>query len=244
MHTLWAIDLGNSRLKLGRFRAGNLVEVHTYARARKSEALAWLRLQEAHDYALLATGNGEARWRSKLAKVAPVWSYEWPAACPLQVAYDTPATLGVDRLAAAVAAQAIYPKSELLIVDVGTCITYERVGEDATYLGGNISPGLQLRRRAMHDFTGKLPLVPLVWPETLEWGTSTLSALQLGVLQGAVREVAAYVASFRQNHPSGQVLLCGGDVPFLRPHLPSGLNYRPHLVLEGLAKLHSYANNS
>jgi len=237
----WVVDLGNTRIKLGRFCDGSLLEVHAYIRERAGEALEWLLTQPSSGYALLATGLGESKWIAQLSSIAKVWQPTAGAAGLLKVAYETPQTLGIDRLAAAAGAAAIYPASPLLVIDAGTCITYERVDASGTYLGGNISPGLRLRLRAMHEFTGKLPLVP-IRADVAEWGSNTRQALQLGALRGAALEVAGAISAFRQNDPKGYVLLCGGDVPFLRPLLPSGLDYRPHLVFEGMAQLYAHAH--
>ena len=239
---LWVLDLGNTRLKLARVRGTSVVEVHVYPRTRRAEALAFLRTQAAVGYALLSTGGDAAWWAEPLAGTAPVWEYRPGSPCPLAVNYATLETLGVDRLAAAVGAQALWPRTELLVVDAGTCITCEYVGAAGVYLGGSIAPGLRMRLRAMHAFTGKLPEVAPVWPDSLDVGVDTASAMRAGALGGAARELAARVSAFRQNHPRGRVVVTGGDGPFLRPHLPTGLTYRPALVLEGLAHLHAYAH--
>lgn len=238
----WVLDLGNTRLKLGRVVNGKFREEHVWLRTEEKECLAWLLTQESDAYALLATGKGEEIWKKALSKKAPVWSYSPGMPLPFEVAYETPETLGVDRLAAVAAAHALYPRTACLVIDAGTCITYEYLTAEGTYLGGDISPGLRMRLRAMHEFTGKLPLVPKVLPKG-EIGKSTATALQNGALRGALHELNGVILAFRQNQIHGKVLLCGGDMPFLRPHLPDGLFFRPSLVLEGLAQLHTYALN-
>lgn len=239
----WVIDLGNTRVKLGRFRGGDLLEAHTRSRTELDETFAWLMTESAEAYVWLNTGEEPGDWRARLSRRAPLWQYTPGAPCPLTVRYATPETLGVDRLAAAVGAHAIFPATELLVIDAGTCITYEYVSVGGAYLGGNIAPGLRMRLRAMHAFTGKLPLVEQVLPQG-DIGDSTASALQNGALRGAAKEVSGWVSAFRQNHPRGRVVVCGGDDALLRPLLPSGLTYRPNLVLEGLAQLHAYAHDS
>ncbi len=239
----WVLDLGNTRLKLGRFVAGQLREEHIWLRKEDTASLKWLLTQASDGYVILATGKGEEIWKKALIDKASVWSYSPGTPTPFSIDYETPETLGVDRLAAVAAAHALYPRTACLIIDAGTCITYEYLTAEGTYLGGSISPGLRMRLRAMHEFTGKLPLVPKVLPKG-EIGTSTAKALQNGALRGALHEISGLVSAFRQNQSHGKVLVCGGDMPFLRPHLPDGLVYRPSLVLEGLAKLHTYALSS
>jgi len=239
----WAIDLGNSRVKLGRFSATTLLEYHVWDNASHAECLQWLLSQESASYALLSTAADRATWYAAIKTRAPVYVYEHGMPLPIRLAYATPETLGHDRLAAAVAAHAMYPMCACLVIDAGTCITYEWVSSAGVYLGGNISPGLHMRLRAMHEFTGKLPLVQAILPSEMI-GNTTASAIQNGALRGAASEISQVILAFRQNHSEGQILLCGGDAPFLRPLLPGGLIYRPSLVVEGLANLQAYAQSS
>ena len=124
---LWVVDLGNTRLKFGRFAGSRLTEVSTYARERAGEALRWLVGQRGDGYAVLSTGTSgeEGEWRDRLRARAPVWGYTPGDRTSVEVAYATPLTLGTDRLAAAAGARALYPGRAALVVDVGTCITYE-----------------------------------------------------------------------------------------------------------------------
>ena len=239
----WAIDLGNTRIKLGAFVAGRLREVHTWRNAEEEACLEWLLTQESAGYALLSTAAARAHWRERLAERAEVYVYAPGQPYPLRIAYATPETLGHDRLAAAAGAYAMYEACDCLVIDAGTCITTEYVGADGVYRGGNISPGVAMRLRAMHAFTGKLPLVAVATPPT-HVGTSTAEALQNGALRGAAGELSAAIVAFRQNAGGGRVVLCGGDAPFLRPLLSSGLTYRPTLVLEGLANMQAYAQST
>lgn len=120
---------------------------------------------------------------------------------PIKVRYKTPETLGRDRLAAAVGANYLQPGKDLLVIDAGTAITYELVDASGSYLGGNISPGMTTRFRALNQFTKKLPLVteqeevPLV-------GTDTETAIQAGVVNGIVCEMDGYIETLRLKYPN------------------------------------------
>ena len=240
---LWVLDLGNTRLKLGRFVGTRLAEAFTYPRARAGEALDVLLAEPGDAYAVLSTGAlaEEAAWRERLGAAGPVWSYEPGAPTVVEVAYATPGTLGTDRLAAAAGARALYGGRAALVVDVGTCITYELIDPAGVYRGGAISPGPAMRLDAMHQFTGRLPRVREAAPGGFPGG-STAAALLEGGVAGAAHEVAGFVASFRADHPGGAVVACGGGFALLRPLLPAGIDHRPHLVLEGLATMHAYAH--
>ncbi len=243
----WALDLGNTRVKFGRVEAGRLREVHAWSRTDEEDALAWLLSQPSAGYALLSGRGDEAEWHHRLGIRAQVWTYAPGSPLPVTLYYDTPTTLGTDRLAAVVGAQAIYPQTDVMVVSLGTCMTVEFLTAKGEYLGGSISPGVKMRARAMHEYTGKLPEVPLVLPKGAPIGVSTATALQQGAIRGAALEMNGWWETFqRLRLPSKQVsearlLICGGDAALLHPLSSAGAELRPHLVLEGLAQLHVYA---
>jgi len=138
---------------------------------------------------------------------------------PLACDYRTPATLGADRLASAAGAFFLCPGRDLLVVDAGTCITCDYISSDGRYLGGNISPGLGMRLRAMNQQTARLPLVTFEEdPPAIGYDTPT--ALRAGAVRGLRYEVAGYVKDFRSQHPDGHVFVTGGNAP----RLAQGLN--------------------
>lgn len=251
MPTTYALDLGNTRVKFGRFVDGQLERVTAYPRADADAGLAWLLEQPSAGYALLSTQPDEAAWRSALEAVAPVYAYRPGDRLPVVLYYATPTTLGVDRLAAVVGARTLYPGANVMVVNAGTCMTVEYLTAAGDYLGGSISPGVSMRLRAMHEFTGKLPLAPLVLPEGDPVGVSTATALQQGAIRGAGHEIGGWYDTFAGGLASlasssavvtpPRLLLCGGDAPLLRPLSPAGAELREHLVLEGLHQLRLYA---
>ena len=132
---------------------------------------------------------------------------------PIRNAYGSPHTLGTDRLAAVVGACAAFPGKDVLVIDMGTCITYDLVTSDGCYQGGNIAPGMRLRFQSMHEHTARLPLVSFdgEWEEGM--GRTTEEALKLGVLQGILAETVACIRSLQQAKKDLQVVLTGGDSP-------------------------------
>ena len=255
----YALDLGNTRLKIGYFEGDTLGRVRVWPRLEEDAALAWLLAQPSAGYALLSGRDDEQRWRRALGAVAPVWTYTPGGRLPVRLYYDTPTTLGVDRLAAVAGAQALYPQTDVMVVSAGTCMTVEHLTAEGDYLGGSISPGVGLRLRAMHEYTGKLPLAPTALPEPndtqrargLPLGVSTVTALQQGAIRGAAHELAGWFTAFCQRRAvsteanvdtsAPRLLLCGGDAALLHPLCPDGAEVREYLVLEGLAQLRSYA---
>lgn len=153
---------------------------------------------------------------------------------PIHVAYKTPHTLGADRLIAAIAACSYFPKSPVMVVDVGTAITYDCVDDGGTYLGGGISPGLNMRFQALHSFTAKLPLVALTEPSPL-LGTSTETSIQVGAQRGAIEEVKGMIKLYKKTFgPELKVFLTGGDAYVFEKHLKKPNFARFHLLLEGI----------
>ena len=148
-------------------------------------------------------------------------------------------TLGKDRLAAAVGANYLQPGKDLLVIDAGTAITYELIDASGSYLGGNISPGMTTRFRALNLFTEKLPLVveqeyiPLV-------GTDTETAIQAGVVNGIVCEMDGYIEMLRLKYPNLLVFLTGGHSFYFERRLKNSIFADINLVLTGLNRILEY----
>lgn len=154
-------------------------------------------------------------------------------ALPITVRYKTPNTLGKDRLAAVVGAHSLLPERDLLVIDAGTAITYEVVEAPGIYLGGNISPGMTTRFKALNHFTKKLPLVSE--PEEISLiGTDTVTAIQDGVVNGIVYEMDGYIEALRQKYPNLFVFLTGGHSFYFESRLKNSIFADINLVLTGL----------
>ena len=128
----------------------------------------------------------------------------------VRLAYRTPHTLGVDRLAAVLGARSLQPEGHLLVVDAGTCITFDVLLADGRYIGGNISPGLSMRLAAMHAYTARLPLVDAQGELPL-LGLDTPTALRSGVLRGIAYEIEGYVRRLREEYGTISTFLTGGN---------------------------------
>lgn len=159
---------------------------------------------------------------------------------PLTIGYRTPATLGRDRIAAAVGAWQLFTGSNVLVVDAGTCITLDVVTATGVYLGGNIAPGVEMRLKAMHDYTSRLPLadisgeVPLV-------GYDTDTALRSGAVLGAAAEVEGTARAIKAVTGQLKVMLTGGSAELLSQYLGEiNVGVEPHLVLRGLNAIIGY----
>lgn len=157
-------------------------------------------------------------------------------ATPLKVDYATPQSLGVDRLAAAVGAATLHPGKELLVVDAGTAVTYDRVTARGHYVGGNIAPGVGMRLRALNNYTARLPLISSRG-ETRLWGNTTETALRSGAVNGVVAEISYY----RSRLPHDAVtVITGGWGRELASKLDFETDFQEHLVNCGLNSILSY----
>jgi type III pantothenate kinase len=242
MRTL-ALDIGNTAVKAGCFEGSLLAEMQAGLTAAQVLALVQ-RWRPAH--IIIASVAEDAALRAEdLRPVVPgeILTFS-PAttAIPLRNAYATPHTLGADRLAAAVGAAGLRPGLSNLIVDAGTALKCDLVTADGTYHGGSIGPGLGMRLRALHAFTGRLPLLELppadaTIPLT---GDSTTGSLLSGVVNGTVAEITGFISQYQQLYPRLGVLLTGGDAAFLAARLPARIFVVPELVLLGLNRILAY----
>ena len=151
---------------------------------------------------------------------------------PIEVNYDTPGTLGMDRLAGSVGSWQLFPQSDLLIIDGGSCITYDLVTKEGVFEGGMISPGLDMRFRAMHEFTNGLPLAKsgdAVFP-----GKSTEQCLQIGAEQGLKMEIEGFLQSFNKKLPNLQIVTTGGFLPSFDTNTKKPIFASSKIVLRGL----------
>jgi len=154
---------------------------------------------------------------------------------PVKNGYATPETLGLDRLAAAVGANYLFPAADCLIFDCGTAVTIDFLTHSGEFLGGNISPGLQTRFKALHAFTAKLPLgqiaenVPLI-------GTTTATAIQAGVVHGLCYEIETYI----DRNPHCTIIFTGGDAFFLVKNIKNSIFVVCNLVIIGLNRIVNY----
>jgi pantothenate kinase, type III len=160
-------------------------------------------------------------------------------ALPLRNAYKTPHTLGLDRIAAAVGAWSFQPGKPLLVIDMGTAITYDFVRKDGAYMGGNIAPGLQMRLSALHRFTDRLPLIEPS-PVFEQMGLDTETAIRSGVMQGIVYEVEGYFNELQHMHPDLFAFLTGGDLFYFDGKLKNTIFASKILVLIGLNRILNY----
>lgn len=235
------VDLGNTRMKLAIFdEDGTMVFKDTRLKRYSRLIQTYLPKQYTITHAILCnTSVPDSALMSHLKSYSNFIHFTHNTSIPISNCYATPITLGKDRLAAAVAAHAKFPKHNVLFIDMGTCITTNMITFKGEYLGGNISPGIKMRLKAMHTFTDKLPLVDIEVPSD-NIGNTTVKALQNGGVKGTFREIDSLIEELRHDFGDFMVILTGGDANLFENWTKNVIFVAPNLVLEGLNEILKY----
>jgi type III pantothenate kinase len=158
---------------------------------------------------------------------------------PFQNLYATPNTLGIDRMILASGAVLQFPNKNRLVIDAGTCITYDFIDENNNYLGGAISPGIRLRYESLHNYTAKLPLLQKEIPKSII-GNSTTQSIHSGVNNGIIMEINGFINTVLQQNDNFIIILTGGDAEFLAERLKNTIFANPNFLLESLNQTFQY----
>jgi type III pantothenate kinase len=233
------IDIGNSRIKYGVFDEEKLVKYFAEENYNLSTISELLLEYPIAKTIISSTRNINPSWMELLKKKTLLFIINDDIKIPIKIEYDTPYTLGKDRIMAAVAAYKLYPKSNNIIINAGTCITSDVIDTNGIYKGGNISPGIKMRIKAMHEFTDKLPMVDIAYNEDI-LGQSTVKALQNGAVRGALYEMHSFIDDIFSMYNNVNVIVSGGDSKIFAKHLKFKIFAIPNLVLLGLNEILRY----
>jgi type III pantothenate kinase len=226
------IDLGNTFSKIGYFQNNQIIEY--FPKINQDNLLNHCQQLDFEQIMVCSVTKSEQEISAELGLLNPA------TMLPIQKNYDTPQTLGADRLAAAVGASQIFPNENCLIIDMGTCIKYDYLEKGNIFQGGIISPGLKMRFKAMHHFTKKLPLIEEIapWPNLI--GKNTVEALKSGVLNGLLAEINGIIERYEAELTKFKIILCGGDAQLFESRLKNPTFVVPELVPLGLNKILLY----
>lgn len=243
-----AVDIGNSRAKAAVFSGGEIVERWCSESFGSGELEAILAGYPGIRRSILSsTRDGNMDIEQFLYRRTERFIRFTPdVGIPLKNKYATPATLGPDRLSAAVGASHIYPGKNILLVDFGTAMTVDIITADGEYLGGNISPGARTRFRALNDYTSRLPLGAIPCGDTYReslTGTNTVEAIESGVINGIVFELEGYIGRYGDRFGEVTVIFTGGDADFFAKRLKNTIFANQDLVLIGLNTILEYNAN-
>lgn len=230
------VDYGNTLAKVGVFDEHTLIRAQTFDNEQSLKI--FLENFSADNFILSSVARAAdpvLAWAQ--AKRKFTLTTELPL--PIQNLYATPHTLGVDRIAGICGAHQRFKNSDCVVIDTGTCVTYDFLDREGKYHGGSISPGMQMRFQAMHSFTAKLPRVahhdnpPLI-------GNTTEMCMQSGVVHGMTEEINGIIMRYRQKFGDIRAILCGGDALFFENKLKGPIFAIPELVLSGLNSILIY----
>jgi len=237
------IDIGNSRSKMGLFKERELIQVESINNEELLKNRSFLS-KEGVNTVILSSVNQNVERRLGVEKLYENMLFlTSQTKLPIFLAYESPETLGKDRIASVVGAEKQFPEKDLLVIDAGTCITYDFLTAQKQYLGGAISPGIQMRLKAMNHYTDGLPLIEwgeLKRPQTI--GTTTITSMLSGAVNGIIEEMKGFAQDYEQQYPGLQIVLTGGDANFFEKELKNGIFADPNLVLKGLNEILIYNN--
>ncbi len=231
------VDIGNSRTKFGLFENDELMQVKALA----NEELAQNN-QLFNDYPIqgliISSVNENAALDLSIPEHVPIHFLSEKSKLPFNNKYQSPETLGKDRIALMAGGMKLYKNDDVLAIDAGTCITYDFLTSENHYLGGAISPGVQMRLKAMNQQTDQLPL--LNWldgnrPKTT--GNTTMASMLSGVINGVINEMNGFISSYQEQYPRLKIVITGGDAQFFEKELKNSIFANPNLVLIGLHEI-------
>ena len=231
-----SIDIGNTLSKVGIFDGEVLLNNASFQNEDLQGIKAYVESNQAEHIILSSVAKSSHEVVDILKGLAPIIELSHETTLPFSNNYKTPQTLGMDRVAGIAGAMHFFPNTNCLVIDVGTCITYDFVSKEGLYQGGSISPGLRMRLKAMHEFTGKLPL--LTFQKIEDWiGKDTQSAMLTGALWGTLNELNGFIARYDEAFGDLKVIITGGDAPKFVKHLKNNVFAEPNLLLFGLNKI-------
>lgn len=236
------IDVGNTRIKAAVFENDTLIEVFVFDSNVLIEKVGFLIKKYPIDKGIISSVKNISK--NELDQLNKFFSFlvlDSSTKVPFKNLYKTPQTLGVDRIALVANAVEKFYKKNVLIIDAGTCITYDFVNASKEYLGGAISLGIEMRYKALNNYTSKLPMLEKRIPDNFT-GKTTDENIHSGINNGALNEINGVIEQYENENPFLTVVLTGGDTYFLAKQLKSSIFANPNFVLEGLNTILIYNN--
>ncbi|MDR0230434.1 MAG: type III pantothenate kinase [Flavobacteriaceae bacterium] len=238
---IFTIDAGNTRTKLSIFESNTIIEQHVFENndLEKKIKTFFSNYHEKPHVVMSSVVNFEQDLSQWLQENTTLTVISHTTPLPFVNKYSTPNSLGIDRIVLAAGATLMFPNQNKLIIDAGTCITYDFVTNQEEYLGGGISPGLTLRYKSLNDHTAKLPLLQLNdFSELI--GNSTEQSIHSGVINGTVQEIEGIINEYKLLYPNLTIILTGGDTVFLAKRLKNIIFANSTFLPESLNLLYQY----
>lgn len=236
------IDIGNSKVKVAVFELDTIITTAVCDEIYFLDEVKRISNQYAIERSIVSSVKDiNEEYLEELQKLPFLITLNSDTQLPFKNLYATPSTLGNDRIALAAAAASIYPSQNSLVIDAGTCITYDFINAKNEYLGGAISPGIDMRYKSLHKYTEKLPLLSKNEEFNLI-GTSTSTSIHSGVINGVICEIKGVIAQYEQDFGDLTIVLTGGDTKFLFKQLKNSIFANQNFLLHGLNKILTFNN--
>lgn len=237
-----AIDIGNTRVKAAVFEKDIMLDfMRTEGRLARVYLKDFIKKRWGITDIVVSSVAGNGRWDDFLLETKlPVHRISHQSSFPFVNTYATPETLGIDRMVLSAGAVLQYPDTDRLVIDAGTCITYDFINASNHYLGGAISPGIRMRYESMNRFTAKLPLLPTGSPDHYI-GDSTAASMHSGVICGIANEIDGFIETYKAQYPNIIIILTGGDTDFLAKRLKNTIFANSNFLLESLNSTFHYS---
>lgn len=233
------IDIGNTRVKAALFNSYGPVETKFYNSVNNILADTGF-IKQAKQAIIGSVVDELEAFYKELNGIIPTTVFTSETKIPLKNLYQSASTLGSDRLAASIGAYYLYPNANVLVIDAGTCIKYNFTNAKNEYLGGGISPGIQMKFKALNQFTSKLPLISPDFLDTPLVGNTTQNSLLSGVLNGSVAEIDGIIDNYKAQFTDTICILTGGDSEYLAKRLKNSIFAHQNLVIKGLNDILNY----
>tara|TARA_R110002049_G_scaffold4377_15_gene30598 strand:- start:6977 stop:7705 length:729 start_codon:yes stop_codon:yes gene_type:complete len=231
------IDIGNTRVKSAVFEGDKLVELYVFDKKKIISEIKKIFKKNTISSAIMSNvATISEKKMLQLKKIVNFQVVSSTSKVPFTNLYKTPKTLGVDRIALVAGAVKQFPNKNVLIIDAGTCITFDFVNDKAAYLGGAISPGINMRYKALNKFTANLPLIEILELDNFI-GKNTEESIISGVLNGVTKEISGVIEEYQQKYTDLTVVLTGGDTKFLSKQLKSSIFANQNFLLQGLNEI-------
>jgi type III pantothenate kinase len=234
------IDIGNTQVKIAVFNHRELIFKDTFVKEYLIPSLQKIETDFSVKNAILSSvGSLNKDDLHEIEQMFPLVVLDHQTKIPFFNKYKTPSTLGVDRIALIAGAVTEYPGKNVLVIDAGSCVTYDFVDAGKNYYGGAISPGIEMRYRSLNTFTANLPKLSRIdkIPQT---GNSTDNAIHSGVLNGIKLEIEGVIEQYSKENRNFTIVLTGGDTIFLAKNIKSTIFANPNFLLVGLNSILIY----
>ncbi len=232
---LLAVDIGNTRIKAAVFKHDTILVQLVFDKTELEINLSKI-LQtypDCRDWIVASVGGIDKEVFLSFASSTNIHFISHHDHFPFENRYTTPQTLGIDRMVLAAGAVWKFPNENRLVIDAGTCVTYDFIDAGDRYLGGAISPGLRLRYESLNRFTAKLPLLQKESPQDFI-GNATDQSIHSGIVQGLAHEIDGFIGQYRERYPKFIIILTGGDAEFLANRLKNTIFANSNFLLESL----------